>query len=342
MNCINITIILSFLLLIVACDPSYRMEFPDLTEEKYNHLPLEEKFEVYINASWYIDMPHFIYENIAKEGEKVVPLIVAYIESSASIEQKGRAIDLLAEVNKYSNLKSTSVEAFLLKKAQNSSDPNLGSYNYALRMIRPEIEEELVVTPGFENVPGFYTYDKDVTKYADLIKEKIMQETGMTQKELDDRFSIVGYTKGEKIFQEFPVYPKDNKTLAIGFVSRIDWVEVYDYFEFYFLDDKGNELPVEEVKQQIKVPFYFNIKKLKSRAEVEEMVAKTNSYLKKINIPLEAPNPNHNYININYLNKEILLDVSGIKDEKKNQCLAGTINLLNEDIRVNNVPCFVE
>lgn len=328
-------IILSLLLLAIACDPSYKMEFPNLTEENYNNLSLEEKFQIFINASQYIDTPPYVYENIAKEGEKVIPLILSYIESSAPVDKKGDVISLLVDVNKYFDLKNTKVEAFLLKKAENNSDPNLGSYKFVLRMIRPEIEKDVIITQIIGNTPAFYSNDEDIIDYVALIKEKIMQETGIKQKELDNRFSIVGYAKGEK--SSNGVLPLDNRTVIISFVTKIDWINFNDRIEFYFLNDYGTKISLEEIKQQIKVPFYFNINKLKPRSEIEKIVTAKDPRLELV---ILKPDNKYN-IRIDELSKQILLTVFGTIDKKQNKCIAGEINAITGDISVKNQPCVI-
>ncbi len=333
-------ITLSLLLLAFTCEPSYEMEFPGLTEEKYNNLHLEERFQIFINASWYVANPPFIYESVAKEGEKAIPLILEYIESSAPVEKKSRVIQLLIDVNKYYNLKNTKVEDFLLKKAENESDPNLKDYKFVLRIIRPEIEEGTVITPGQGGIPAFYSNDEDIINYAAIIKEKIMQETGITQKELDERFSVVGYAKGEENSKW--TIPLDNRTVIMRFVAKIDWIEVSDRLQFYFLDNNSNKLSSEEIKKQIQAPFYFKIKKLKSLSEIEKIVTKTHPKLELKIPPLEAPFfSGYNYIQVNPAEEEVFLAVSGIISKEKNQCVAGTVDLVTGEILVKNTICEI-
>ncbi|MBI5066181.1 hypothetical protein HZA97_08150 [Candidatus Woesearchaeota archaeon] len=345
-------LLLSLLLLAVACDPSYKTEMPNLNEENYNTLSLEEQFAVFEKVSGYIDTPDYVNIGIAKKGEKAVPLILKFIENSDVSAKKIDAIYLLSEIHKnYFDLKRTKAEEFLNQKIKNEESSLkkdkyiLESYKDVLKKIQAERPEELtpvILSPGNERIPAFYSDDKDLIKYVELIKEKIMQETGMNSEELDDRFSIVGYTKGEQLVGAYPIYPKDNKTLAISFVAKIDWVEFRDLLEFNFLDNKDNKLSLEEIKQQIKVPFYFSIKELKPKSEIEKIVVKANSKLEIMLPPIEAPSYNrNNNIRIDFLNKEILLDVYGKKDEKKNQCLFGQVNLLTGDIVVREIACIV-
>ncbi len=337
----RVILVIISLLIITACDPSYKMEFPDLTEEKYNSLTLEERFEIYKNASLYIGNPPFLREDIAKEGEKVIPLILDYAQSSAPVDKKSRVIQLLMDVNKYFQLRNTEVEKFLLEKVKDSSDPNLRDYKFVLRIIRPEIENDMI-NPAFGDNPAIYTDDTSIIKYVKLVKENIMQETGIKAEELHNNFNIIGYVKEKKFVGKFPTQDIDDKTLAISFVAKVDWIEVRDYFEFAFLDDEGNEVSLEKIKQEVKVPFYFNVKKLKSRVEIEKIIAKINPKLEIMpQFQEQSFYGNYDGAIIDSFNKEILINVGGEINKAKNQCIAGTVNLLTGETKVENTACLI-
>lgn len=328
------------LVFIISCDPSYKIEVSDLSEEEYNDLSFEEKFKVFEKVSGYIDTPDYVSEGIAKEGEKAISFILGFLNGDAPITKKIDMIYLLVDIHKqYYDLKGTYVEGFLRQKILEESSSKrdkylLDVYIDALEKVQKEIVKDVIpvmLTPGFDDIPAFYSDDEDMTSYVSLIKEKIMQETGINQKDLDANFSIKGYAKGEKIV--LGIMPIDHRTVILSFVAKIDWVKIQDDFLFNFLDEKGNKLSLEEIKQQINVPFYFKIKKLKPESEIKEIVAKTNPKLNAIIKP--------DYVRINFLDEEVLLEVSGVINETKNQCISGTINLVNGKINVNKEACMI-
>jgi len=53
-------LIIMLLSFIIACDPSYKTEMPDLNKDWYDDLSLEEKFEVFKKVSGYIDTPDYV------------------------------------------------------------------------------------------------------------------------------------------------------------------------------------------------------------------------------------------------------------------------------------------
>ena len=207
-----------------------------------------------------------------------------------------------------------------------------------------ENPNSIMLTPKIGNIPAFYTEDEAIIKYVQSIKQKIISETKISSQELDARFSIVGYAKGEIMADGAGgVIPVDNKTISISFVAKVDWIELHDYLDFEFLDDQGNELSLEQIMPQIEVPFYFKIKQLKPRSEIETIVAKAHPKLEFVIPPLEEPYYNdYNKIRINFFNNNIGLDVYGTINEEKNQCIGGTVSLITGDITIGEGLCVIE
>jgi|SRR3989344_6031897 len=333
-------LIIMLLSFIIACDPSYKTEMPDLNKDWYDDLSLEEKFEVFKKVSGYIDTPDYVEDGIAKEGKNAVPLVLNYIDSLHPSTKKIDAIYLLAQINKYYNIKGTEVEKFLEQKIMIEKDKDiLASYKSILESIQAvETSQKIfLLAPAFGDNPAIYTDDESIIKYVELVKDTIMQETGMSLEELNNRFNIVGYVKGERFMGRFPTQDIDNKTLAISFVANVDWIDVRDYLEFAFLDVEGNEISLEKIKQEVKVPFYLKINKLKSRVEIEAVLKKTNLNLKIITYS----EPEHYQVILDYINKKIYAGVSGIINEKNNQCILGKVDLITGNLSLNNVACIV-
>ncbi len=348
----RIIFVIISLLIIAACDPSYKMEFPDLAEEKYNSLSLEEKFEVYKKVSGYIDTPDYVYQGIAKEGEKAIPLILEFIEHPNNNSlKKIDTIYLLGYMHdSYFDLKGTGVEEFLqqkIKEEESSSKSDkhiLESYKNILESIQAVKTSQKIVllAPAFGDNPAIYTDDESIIKYVELVKEKIMQDTGMSLEELNDRFNIIGYVKGNKFVGRFSADNIDSKAVAISFVAKVDWIEVRDYFEFDFLDDEGNEVSLDKIKQEVEVPFYFNVKKLKSRDEIEKIIAKANPELEILpQFQEQSFYGNYDRAVIDSFDKEILINVAGEIDKAKNQCISGTVNLLTGEIKLEDTACLI-
>ena len=338
--------LLAVLFLAFTCDPSYTTEVPDLTEESFTNLSLEEKFEIYKKVAGYLDTPDYVEESIAREGERAIPLIITYLESKPPGTKEIDALFLFNDIDEsYFELSDTPAEEFLKRKIREEESSSEGdkitldSYQYVLEQIRAErsataTPDQVLLTPGFGEIGPRYTEDADLAQYVAVIKEKIRTETGMTQDELDARFAITAYAKGEeKVYGGLP--PLDNTTVRIMFVAKIDWVEEKEEISFPFIDVQGKRLSLEEIRRAIEVPFYFKITALKPQSEIERIVTAAHPKLKVV--------ASTNNVRNNPVSKGITLDVFGAIDEEKNQCVEGSVNLVTGAMGdVREIACQVE
>jgi len=315
-------LIVSILITLSACDPSYNDESA-LTEEEFKTLSLNDQLNHYLESRYTIDRPAFMSAIILSHTDSLL-LIFNYLEGGNSIEEKYEVAGLLFDLH-ISKGAPDNVLPFLESRREIETDPELKDY-YSIIIGRLKETPFVEISPAKDTFLAFKTNDKLATEY--LMKVKKIFQKEFTDS-VDNHISFIGYTKGMKQEGYLPDYPKKN-VFAITYVVHLDWVNYKDTVSFNYIKD-GRELTAEEIVTFVKVPKYFNEKVL-TLEEIENILEDA-----KLESPL-------NYENEFYRPKDIIngtiLNVYATINEKNNECAGGTMDLRTGKINVGVMPCF--